>query len=297
MGPGALLVDALARMALRPPRSRMRSEIAHDGRRQTVEGAGEVRFSDDDLDVTWVEPGGRLTIEEERPGEPARRVEYRPGDGGVARRFWRDGREASLDAADHAWLREALLRPIRESGWNAPGRVARIHAAGGTQAVLDEIAQVSGDGARRALYDALLAIPTLSPDDRTRVLLDGARRIASGMEKHEALMALLDLPSLDPDDLAAAVDAAAGIIAGGDRAEVLAGVLAHPSATRETVVRALRAACGIAAGGDRLEVLAAIPPAHLGDASVRAAIDDVLRSVASESDRERAMAWLARSAG
>src|SRR5215207_5933577 len=69
--------------------TRMRSESVHNGHRVSVHTTGQVRFADDDRDVTWVEPGARMVIEEEGPGEPDRRVEYRSGDGGVRRSFFR----------------------------------------------------------------------------------------------------------------------------------------------------------------------------------------------------------------
>src|SRR5215218_10307235 len=118
--------------------TRMRSETVINGQRTSIHTTGEVRFNDHD-EVGYVEPGARMVIEEEVSGQPDRRVEYRGTGGGVQRSFFRDGRAAQPDAADEAWIRRALLHPIRESGVNAAPRAARIYRRGGADAVLDEI--------------------------------------------------------------------------------------------------------------------------------------------------------------
>src|SRR4051794_33801989 len=112
--PLLLALDTGAAAAQARSSSRMHSEIIDDGTRVTIDATGQVRFSDDDAGVAWMEPGARLSVEESTRGEPERRVVWREGGGRVRRAFYRDGRETAPDAGDEAWIRRALLQPIRE---------------------------------------------------------------------------------------------------------------------------------------------------------------------------------------
>lgn len=310
--------------------SRTRSIIIENGRRLMIEGSGDIRFTDDDRGVAYMEPAGRLVIEEGRDGAPDRRVEYRGGGGGVRRRFFRDGAETVPDAADEAWIRAVLLYSIRESGYHAEQRVARIYRSGGTDAVLDEIRQIASDGARRAYYSALLRQPGLRPDDTARVLLDAGRRIASDGDKRATLAVVLERPQLRAEEMAAMLHAAAGIASDGDRSSllrqaaerdgladarvrdeffstargiasdgdksrVLMAVLARGGARRDAVVAAIRTARGIASDGDRSRVLMSVPQGFLRDAEVRDAFQDTMRGIASDGDRARVAIWLSGS--
>ncbi len=199
-GIGAALLAALAAgagtAAAQTHSTHMHSQWVDDGHRVTVDASGEVRFSDDDAEVAWLEPGVRLSVEESERGQPERRVVWREDGGRVRRTFYRDGREAAPNPADQAWIRGALLQPIRESGAYAEPRVARIYRRGGTDAVLGEIRRIAGDGAKRAYYAALLRQPGLRPGDAARVLHDAGRSIAGDGDKRMALsVAPRPLPS------------------------------------------------------------------------------------------------------
>lgn len=310
-------------------RGHMRSEIVDGGRRMTIDANGELRFTDDDQ-IASAGPGGRLTIEEDRPGAPDRRVEFRDAGGTLRRRFFREGREMAPSAADEAWIREAMTELVRESGVNAEARVARIHRRGGTAAVLEEIRHVSSDGAKRAYYVALLRQPGLRPGETAEVLEDAGRRIASDGDKRSVLATVLERPSIRPEELAAMLEATAriasdgdkssllvraaerdplaeaevrdaffastrGIASDGDKSRVLIAALTRSGARRDVALAAVRTAGGIASDGDKSRVLMSVPPAYLRDGGVRAALLDTLRGIASDGDRSRVAIWLARS--
>jgi hypothetical protein len=331
-GLGVALLAALAASGTAAAQTRgthVHSQWVDDGHRVTVDANGEVRFSDDDADVAYLEPGARLSVEESERGQPERRVVWREDGGRVRRTFYRDDREATPSSADEAWIRGALLQPIRESGAYAEPRVARIYRRGGTDAALDEIRQIAGDGAKRAYYTALLRQPGLRPGDAARVLQDAGRRIASDGDKRVTLLAALDRFPRDAQVLEAMVQAAAHIASDGDKAALLRRT-AENDALRDGRVReaffataqgiasdgdkasvlvaamrgddgpavtagALRVARTIASDGDKARVLTSTPPPALRDAQVRTSFNAAMRTIASDGDKARVATWLARS--
>ncbi|HSU15787.1 hypothetical protein [Longimicrobium sp.] len=329
IGAAMLGVLALAGPAAGQMRTRMHSEVIDDGRRMTIDVNGELRFGDDDQ-LAYVGPGGRLVMEEERPGAPDRRVEYRDDGGGVRRRFFRDGRETAPGEGDEAWIRAAMLELVRESGVNAEARVARIYRRGGTAAVLEETRRISSDGAKRAYFTALLRQPGLRPGDTAEALEEAGRRIASDGDKRSVLATLLERPAIRAEEMAAMLEASARIASDGDKSSllvraaardpladaavreaffaatrriasdgdksrVLIAALTRSGARRDVVVAAIRTARSIASDGDKSRVLMSVPAAHLGDGEVRAALLDTMRGIASDGDRSRVAIWLARS--
>lgn len=301
-----------------------------NGHHVSVHITGEVRFTDDDRDVAYVEPGARMTIEEEVSGQPDRRVEYRNSGGGVQRRYFRDGAEARPNADDEAWIRGALMHPIRESGVNAGPRATRIYRRGGVDAVLGEIRLIGSDGTKRAYYTALLRQP-LRPGETARVLRDAGERIGSDGDKAGTLALLLERRSISSEEMVAMLDAAARIGSDGDKSRllitaasrdplddasvraaffrtaatigsdgdksrVLISALSRRSVRRDAVVGALHVARTIGSDGDKSRVLMSVPEELLGDRAVRSAFVQAMREIGSDGDRSRVATWLARSA-
>jgi hypothetical protein len=309
--------------------TRMHSESRMNGHRVSVHTTGEVRFTDDDRDVAYVEPGARMTIEEEVSGQPDRRVEYRNAGGGVQRRYFRDGVEVRPNAADEAWIRRALMHPIRESGVNAGPRALRIYRRGGVDAVLDEIRLIGSDGVKKAYYTALLRQP-LRPGETARVLRDAGDRIGSDGDKQRTLALLLERRSIAPGEMVAMLDAAsrigsdgdksrlliqaasryplddasvraaffrttATIGSDGDKSRVLMAALTQGNVRRDAVVGALHTARTIGSDGDKSRVLMSVPEEFLGDRAVRSAFEQAMQGIGSDGDRSRVAMWLARS--
>ena len=270
--------------------TRMRSESVHNGHRVSVHTTGAVRFSDDDRGVTYVEPGARMVIEEEGPGEPERRVEYRAADGGVRRSFFRDGRAVQPDGDDEAWIARALLRAIRESGANAPERTARIYRRGGTNAVLDEIRQIGSDGSKTRYYTALLRLP-LRSGETARVLRDAGSRIGSDGDKQRTLAVLLERRSISADEWVALFEAAARIGSDGDKSRLLISALTRDPLDDDAARDAFfRTAGGIGSDGDKARVLiqaAARDP--FADADGRDGFFRTAAGIGSDGDKSRVL--------
>jgi hypothetical protein len=325
----AAVMAALALAGSAACQSRSISETVHGGYRTMSHSTGEVRFTDDDRAVAYVAPGARLEIEEDVPGRPDRRVEYRGRDGAVERTFYRDGQPARPSADDEEWIARMIEQQTRENPAHAARRVERIYRQGGTDAVLDEIAQIGSDGAKHAYYAALLR-QRLRPAETARALRHAGQHIASDGDKRMVLESLLDRPSITPAEMTAMLEAA-GYIASdgdksrlliraterdpltdaavreaffntaeriasdGDKSRVLIAALRNDRVRRDAVAKAVRTARTIASDGDKSRTLMAVPQEFLGDRGIRGEIERTMATIASDGDRARVAVWLARS--
>ncbi|HEY7767087.1 hypothetical protein [Longimicrobium sp.] len=164
----------------------------NNGHRLEVRMRGDVDFNDDGNWVQRVSPGGSLMVEERSRGT-TRRVDFTPGEGGrVDVRYQVDGRARQMDARGREWASVAILQAVRGSGLGARERVAHLRQRGGVPAVLNEVGQMRGDGARRAYYQALLTGQPLSPADMSRVMADVDRRMSSDSERRIVLVHALE---------------------------------------------------------------------------------------------------------
>ena len=189
--------------------SEIRISSDHHGRRTELRAVGDVEINEAGDWVLSVAPGGRLTVEESGSG-PDRRVEFRPGDGGVRVSYFVDGRERTLDAEGRAWAQRLVRHAVLESGLDAERRVARIRARRGVSGVLGEIARLETDTGRRIWYRTLLASGAMSDGEFGRVMDDVGRRMGSDVETRIVLMEALD-HARESDRVAAVLRAAGGI--------------------------------------------------------------------------------------
>lgn len=295
MAGGAVVAAALAAA---PPgaaqSSVVHAESTSDGVRTTVDARGDLRLTDDG--VRAIAPGGMLAVEEARPGA-VRRVEYRPGEGGVSAAFYRDGRAVRPGAEERAWMRAAVLFAARQGAGDPVERVAAIRARGGVRAVLAEIGQVRGESARAGYYAALLRGP-LAAGEAMRVLAAAGRDVPGEGDRAAMLRAVAEAPDAPAEGLAAALSGTAALRGGGARAEILRGVARRgalgTAEVRDAFFSALR---GVDSDGDRIGVLTAISPAALGDPRVREAALAAAGRIAGESDRARVLEWIAQAGG
>src|SRR5687768_12847513 len=70
--------------------------------------------------------------------------------------FRSNGRRVAYDDGMRAWMVEFVPEFLRESGIDAPQRVARDLARGGVSLVLANIARTNSTGSKRRHYEALL---------------------------------------------------------------------------------------------------------------------------------------------
>ncbi|HEX5725486.1 MAG TPA: hypothetical protein VFX98_08465 [Longimicrobiaceae bacterium] len=211
LSPRPLALAAALLLAVPAAAQRHESNVIHvDGNhRLEVRLSGQVDFNDEGDWVTAVGPGGRLLVEERGRGDD-RRVEFTPGgDGGVAVRYLVDGRARALDEEGRAWARRVIREAVRENGLGAERRVARIRARRGVGGVLEEVAGIRSDVAKRVYYRALLASGPMSGAEFGRVMDDVRQRVRSDVETRLVLVEAVD--HAEGGRLAAVLRAAEGI--------------------------------------------------------------------------------------
>src|SRR5918993_289370 len=151
---------------------------SNDGEKLEVQYRGEVEFSDDDADVTRLEPGGYLRL---RDGDRA--VDLLADESGsITRRFRVSGSERPFEPEGRAWLARVLPRVIRQTGIGAPARAARIYKARGAQGLLAEITLIEGSFGKRIYFTELLKMPALDPRTVETALAQAGREIDSDFE-------------------------------------------------------------------------------------------------------------------
>ena len=266
---------------------------SHDGEVLKISAKGAVTFTDDDMDVASVSPGGFVTIEHStgRIFTSSERFEARAVNGGVQRHYYKNGSEIGADEG-RAWLRGFLPTLLRDMAVNADQRVARALDKGGPTAVLDLVNSTNTAYAKSVYLRELYKQRRLDGAMLARSLGQAARQVTSDYDLAEVLIAAADHQPIDqamPDFVAAAGNVKSDY----DERRVLSRALANPSLTTSAASAIFKAATpgmggtGISSAYDLAELLSAAPPAMISqDASGWAA---AVRTIDSAYDRRRAI--------
>jgi hypothetical protein len=290
--PIAALLTAAPACAQRQERTEHREERSHswisvndhDGKRTELRSTGRVQFNDEGDWVVAVAPGASLVISESGRG-PDRRIEFRPGNGGVRIRYFLEGDERSLDAGGRAWAQRLLGDAVRESGLGAEARVARIRARGGVAAVLADIARLESDSGRRAYYRALLDSGPMSNAEFARVMEDVGRRMRSDTETRLVLVGAADQVE-GAGRLAALLNAAAGMDSDTEtRLVLIRAVERHRLADAASRQAFFRAVGGMESDTETRLVLIAVADERLAEGDGREAYFRAVRGMQSDTER------------
>lgn len=162
----------------------------------SAELKGDISFTAAEDDVLALGKGGEAWIVQKVDGVK-HRVEFEQASDKLVRTYSVDGTERALDAGGRAWLRAVIPTLLRETGFDAEARARRIHARGGANAVLAEIALMRGGHARGLYIGYLAGLGQLQPEQLGRAIaLAGA--IESDFERREALNPLLESQTIAP---------------------------------------------------------------------------------------------------
>lgn len=195
------------------------AHIRSDALELEVAARGKIEFADDESDVVAMDAGARLEIEETRDGIE-RSIRFTHEDGAVVRDYRMGGSRAAFDDAARAWLAETLPAVFRLTAMDAEGRAGRILARGGAAALLDEIAKIEHDHARRRYLEAFFAQAQPTAEQATRAM-QLAQAMASDFERRRAGQAALRLEPLPPLLQREILQLAAAIGSDFERAELL----------------------------------------------------------------------------
>ena len=154
-----------------------------------------------------------------------------------------NGLEKPYDNEGRDWLHGVLPRFVRDSGFNADKRVARILKSGGPDAVLAEISRIDSTYVKGIYFKQLFAQASLSPAQYRQVMAQAGREMHSDYELATLLTGIADRIPDDEASRAAYFAAASGISSdyelhrvyatmlkkGPVSPEILAGILEHAS--------------------------------------------------------------------
>jgi beta-lactamase regulating signal transducer with metallopeptidase domain len=276
--------------------SRMRVVMAQDGRCVEVLSRGKITFADDESDVMAISSGGSFSVME-AVGGTTRKLVIRPGRGGqLERQYTVNDTAREMDAEARAWLSRMLLDVIRETGYDADGRVKRLLAKGGAKAVLGEVERIRSSGAKARYLEALLGARELSPDTLVMVAVMVKDDVDSSGDKARLLSMIAEQPRADMPVRRGVMDAAASISSSGDRRRVLTS-LVEESEDAASLVLAIRAGRGISSSGDKAALLLEIADKYVEHDTLRAEYLAAAATISSSGDRTRVlMALLDRAA-
>lgn len=265
-----------------------------DGWRREVSVKGRAEFNEDYTDVTSLDAGSVVRVEEQHNGETRRYEVRRDGDGPLQRTYMLNGQPHALDADAQHWLGGLLLAAVRQGGLDASTRVARLLRRRGLDGVLSEIEQIEGDYAKRLYFDRLLQTASLSVDERQRTLRAAARDIRGDYERAQFLQHsaadFLRIEALVP----VFFDAVDRLGSDYERRRVLTAVLRTPALSQTARRRLLTSAGALSSDYEKATLLISAAPAYLKDADLRAAFDVTVNTIGSDYERGRVRNVLAQ---
>ena len=257
--------------------------------RLDVDYKGDVEITADDSGIARVGPDSFLEIEERSDGE-RRRLLATPGPGGRPEIAWLVDREpAEFDREARKWLAEVLPRIYRTTGLDAAGRVRRLLAAGGAEAVLEEIGDIGSDRIERLYFEQLLAQTELSPSELERVMRRLAREVGSDHEMVKILTAL-SVANLRQEATANAFVVAAGTIGSDyELRRLLTGYLDRPDFDPAVCEVLIDAARTIGGDYDMAELLSRVIAVYPEDVALPVSFSRALQTIGSDYELRKAL--------
>lgn len=258
----------------------------------SLRSRGLVRFSDNERDVEELGIEAWFEIEERGRGSERRRAEFERRDGGIVRRYYVNGREATFDAAAQEWFGSAMLVVFRRTSFQARERVIRIHARGGTQAVLAEVNQMYSSSALSSYLRYLAERERLSSAQVRQIANLAGERITSSSSLAAVLIAMLENPGLDEDAQAAVIAATTKINSSSNRSKVLVTAVESRPLSPRLADGVLRSASEISSASSRSEVLLAVGAKLPSNATLPASYIEAAKGISSSSALGRVLVAL-----
>jgi beta-lactamase regulating signal transducer with metallopeptidase domain len=228
-----------------------------DGRSAKYKSRGAIRFNEALNDVEAMPEGGSLTVEEDRAGHD-RRAEFRKKNGQIERKYWVDGESTVWNDSAREWFGAFLLETDRRSALLAGQRFPRLMKAGGTNAVLSEIALMPSDYAK-SVYYRLLMKSDAGPEDLRKAIAQAGKEVQSDYELARILSEAAERNALnDPATRSAFMAAADGLESDYEHARVLMMLVERPKLDPELAVAALQSTARISSDYECARLLVAM---------------------------------------
>lgn len=263
------------------------SSHSENGHELRIRVKGKAEFNDDYSALVALSPGGSLSLRETRNGQTKRLEITADGGGALKQSYFVNEATRAFDDEARRWMAVLLLDLVRQSGFDAERRVARLFQQGGAATVLQEVALIRGDYGKRIYYGELLKQPQLDSGTVQDIVKQVAQTISSAYEKRQVLARVAER-YLDDAAIRTEFIAAAGTIDSDyERAEVFMGLLKRPltPAQQQAV---FQASAGIKSDYEKARVLIRLLESNpAAQPEIFAALDGM------KSDYERSRVLLA----
>lgn len=262
-----------------------------------VQMDGRLRFADDESDVELLDDGSYFDLRTERDGERHRMEIERDRDGRVERTYFENGRATEIDDDARAWFSEALSTFMVQAGIGTDARIGRWLDEGGVGTAVGRIEALESDHAAARHWSALLRHPSLSDEDRERVLAEIPRSLDSDFEKARVVTDNFELLLADPD----LGEGVAGLIGSLDsdfeRGRALRMAIELGDLDPSVLSRLLVLTDGIDSDFEKARVLVDALPLALDDPDARDGMWRTIEEIDSDFEKARLVAALAPRLG
>jgi hypothetical protein len=262
---------------------------SENGREFNLRIKGKPEFTDDYSDLKSLPAGGSVTIEE-KTASITRKLEIIPGaDGSLQRTYWLNGATHELDAEGKQWVSSTILDAVRQSGYDAERRVARLFERGGPAAVLEEVTLIKGDYAKSVYLRQLLKDRQVDATTARKVVQMAARDISSAYEKQQVLAGLSGKYLDDKETLAEFAAAIPTISSDYERGQVLAALVKDRKLTGEQLKIVVPAAAKMSSDYDKANALLGLLKSGGTEAIAQPAFFEAVDGIQSAYDRARVL--------
>ena len=273
-------------------RSTSRWEWSDDGWKRRVEVYGKAEFKDDYSDVSSLSADGLVTLEEVHNRE-SRRLEVRRDPGGqLVRRYFLNGELRPLDENGRKWIAELLLTAVRQGAFDVENRVKTIMAQRGVGGVIDEIALIKGDYAKRIYFEAVLKNPNLNRADIPKVIEAIGNQLSSDYEKAGIAKNTSDVFLADSKLTTVFFRAVATIKSDYEHRGVLSSILKRSNLSEHVLSEMLQSATAISSDYEKATFLLEAANLYAADARLRSAFLKTVDTIKSDHERGRVLSAL-----
>jgi hypothetical protein len=264
-------------------------ESNDDGWRRRVQIHGNVEFADDYLDVAALSDGAFLRVEEDQNGETRRLEVRRDASGMLVRRYLVNGELRPLDDKGKRWVAGLLLMAVRQGAIDVDKRVQRIVRERGVNGMLEEIASITGDYAKRLYFQALLTNKGLRSDDLQKVVRLVGTQMSSDYEKATTLKNTAETFLDDPSLSNAFFQAIATINSDYERRTSLSALLKRKTLSDHVLTQMLDVASTISSDYEKATFLVEASNMYTGDARLRSTFLKAVEMIKSDYERGRVL--------
>lgn len=286
---------ALAQKRQEETRSTMRWERSDDGLKMRVEIQGKAEFTEDYTDIRDVSEGGYVRIEEDRHGQSRRYEVRRSTNGQLQRTYYLNGEARPLDQEARNWLRKIVLDAVRQSGFDADKRVQTIMRQRGVSGVLEEIALITGDYAKRIYFQALIKSGNLNAAALQNMLREAARQISSDYEQAQLLIGVAEVLTGKEAAMPAFFEATATIKSDYEHKRVLTALLKNNTPSHEVLVQIAKSAASISSDYEKASVLKSVAAVYLDDRELRTVFFQTVETIKSDYEHHGVLSALLKN--